>query len=54
MLTQPKYQINGTQATNLDGAGQCTNVGLRVDGSFARIPVNCAWQLPIRTWRPLR
>jgi hypothetical protein len=54
MLSQPKYQFSGNRATNLDGTGSCTNVGLRVDGTFARIPTNCGGQLPIRTWRPLR
>jgi type IV pilus assembly protein PilY1 len=54
MLSTPKYRLSGGTAVNLDGVGPCVNVGLRVDGTFARIPVNCAGTLPMRTWRPVR
>jgi type IV pilus assembly protein PilY1 len=53
MLSTPKYRLSASP-TNLDGVGTCTNVGLSVDGNFARILAECAGILPIRTWRPLR
>jgi type IV pilus assembly protein PilY1 len=54
MLATPKYRLSGGAATNLSGFGACTNVGLKVDGTFARIPSECAGMLPMRTWRPVR
>jgi type IV pilus assembly protein PilY1 len=54
MLQTPKYRITSGQAVNLGTLGTCQNVGLRVDGSFARIPIECAGMLPLRSWRPVR
>jgi hypothetical protein len=37
-----------------DTANQCSNVGLRVDGTVASIQTNCVGLMPVRAWRPLR
>jgi type IV pilus assembly protein PilY1 len=54
MLQNPKYTITGGQAVQNTASGTCAHVGLRVDGTVARIPTVCAGLQPIRSWRPLR
>jgi type IV pilus assembly protein PilY1 len=54
MLQNPKYKLSGTNAVQQGATGTCAHVGLRVDGTVARIPTVCAGLLPMRTWRPMR
>jgi type IV pilus assembly protein PilY1 len=55
MMSSPKYRVSGTgQAIEQGATGTCTHVGLHVNGTWARIPTNCAGMLPLRAWRPLR
>ena len=55
MLASPKYRMGGgTQPQQQGGFGACVHAGLRVDGTVARIPTNCAGMMPLRSWRPMR
>jgi type IV pilus assembly protein PilY1 len=54
MMQNPKYTITSGRATQNTGAGSCAHVGLRVDGTVARIPTVCSGLLPMRSWRPVR
>lgn len=54
MLQDPKYKQQGARTVLQGPVGTCAHVGLRVDGSMARIPTACAGLLPLRTWRPVR
>jgi type IV pilus assembly protein PilY1 len=54
MMQNPKYSITSGRATSNTAAGICAHVGLRVDGTVARIPTACAGLLPLRSWRPVR
>ncbi|MGZ8273421.1 MAG: pilus assembly protein [Burkholderiaceae bacterium] len=53
MMSNPKYRGTGTPVAQ-DTANQCSNVGLRVDGTVASIQTNCVGLMPVRAWRPLR
>jgi type IV pilus assembly protein PilY1 len=54
MLSNPKYRMSGNQPVQQGGTGTCVHAGLRVDGTVARIPTNCAGLMPLRAWRPMR
>jgi type IV pilus assembly protein PilY1 len=54
MMMSPKYSIAAGRAVSTTAAGTCAHVGLRVDGTVARIPTACAGLLPIRSWQPVR
>jgi type IV pilus assembly protein PilY1 len=54
MLNNPKYKMSGNQAVQQGLTGVCAHVGLRVDGTIARIPTVCAGLMPLRSWRPVR
>jgi type IV pilus assembly protein PilY1 len=54
LLGTPKYQMSGNKAVQQGAVGQCTHVGLRVDGSMAAVPTQCAGLMPLRVWRPIR
>ncbi len=54
MMQNPKYTITAGRAVQSGATGTCAHVGLRVDGTVARIPTVCAGLLPIRSWRPVR
>ena len=53
MMSNPKYRGTGMPVAQ-DTANQCSNVGLRVDGTVASIQTNCVGLMPVRAWRPLR
>ena len=54
MLANPKYRQSGGRAERQGATGTCAHVGLKVDGTVARIPTACAHLVPLRTWRPVR
>lgn len=54
MLSNPKYRMSGAQPVQQGATGACVHAGLRVDGTVARIPTNCAGMMPLRSWRPMR
>lgn len=54
MLNNPKYKMSGNKAVQQTPGGVCAHVGLRVDGTIARIPTVCAGLMPMRSWRPVR
>jgi type IV pilus assembly protein PilY1 len=54
MLSSPKYRKPGNQPVQQGPTGTCVHAGLRVDGTVARIPTNCAGMMPLRSWRPMR
>jgi type IV pilus assembly protein PilY1 len=54
MLTNPKYKMSGNRAVQQGATGVCAHVGMRVDGTIARIPTVCAGLMPLRSWRPVR
>ena len=54
MMQNPKYSVSSGRATSNTAAGTCAHVGLRVDGTVARIPTACAGLMPLRSWRPVR
>ncbi len=54
MLTNPKYKMSGNRALQQGATGVCAHVGMRVDGTIARIPTVCAGLMPLRSWRPIR
>jgi type IV pilus assembly protein PilY1 len=54
MMQNPKYSISSGRAVSNTAAGTCAHVGLRVDGTVARIPTACAGLLPLRSWQPVR
>jgi Tfp pilus tip-associated adhesin PilY1 len=54
MLQNPKYTVTSGVAAQNGAVGTCAHVGLRVDGTVARIPTACAGLLPMRSWRPVR
>ena len=54
MMKNPAYKQSGGRATGTGAQGTCAHVGLKVDGSMARIPTACAGLVPVRTWRPVR
>ena len=56
MLDNPKYKMDAAKKRALQqgATGVCAHVGLRVDGTIARIPTVCAGLMPIRSWRPIR
>ncbi len=55
MMKSPKYkQQPSGRAQQLGATGTCAHIGLKVDGTMARIPTACAGLMPLRTWRPVR
>ena len=50
MMQNPKYKQTGGRAVNQTAAGTCAHVGLKVDGTLARIPTACAGLTPLRAW----
>jgi len=56
MLNNPKYKmdLSKTRALQTTPTGVCAHVGMRVDGTIARIPTVCAGLMPLRSWRPVR
>ncbi len=54
MLTNPKYKLSGNRAVQQGATGVCAHVGMRVDGTIARIPTVCAGLMPLRSWRQVR
>ena len=54
MMSNPKYRMSGNQPVQQGVTGVCVHAGLRVDGTVARIPTNCAGLMPLRSWRPMR
>ena len=56
MLATPKYKMDPsrTKALQQGVQGVCAHVGMRVDGTMARIPTVCAGLMPMRSWRPVR
>jgi len=54
MLSSPKYRMSGNQPVQQGATGTCVHAGLRVDGTVARIPTNCAGMMPLRAWRPMK
>lgn len=54
MLSNPKYSQKGNRAVQNTPQGTCAHIGLKVDGTMARIPTACAGIMPLRTWRPVR
>ncbi len=55
MLKNPKYkQQPSGRAQQITATGTCAHIGLKVDGTMARIPTTCAGLMPLRTWRPVR
>lgn len=53
MISNPKYRGTGTPVAQ-DTGNDCSNVGLRVDGTVASIKTECVGLMPVRAWRPLR
>ena len=54
MLANPKYKQQPGRAVQQGAQGSCAHIGLKVDGTMARIPTACAGIMPLRTWRPVR
>lgn len=54
MMQNPKYRLSGNNAVVQGPTAECAHVGLRVDGTVARIPTACAGLMPLRSWRPVR
>lgn len=54
MLKNPKYLQQSGRAVQQGATGTCAHIGLKVDGTMARIPTVCAGLMPLRTWRPVR
>jgi hypothetical protein len=54
MMQNPKFRSTSGTAKSITAAGVCAHVGLRVDGTVARIPTACAGLLPLRSWQPVR
>jgi type IV pilus assembly protein PilY1 len=54
MMQTPKYKQSGPRAIQQGATGTCAHIGLKVDGTVARIPTACAGLMPLRTWRPVR
>ena len=54
MLQTPKYNMKAGRAVAVGPTGTCAHVGIKVDGTMARIPTKCAGLMPLRTWRPVR
>jgi type IV pilus assembly protein PilY1 len=54
MMQNPKYRLSGNRAVQQSATGTCAHVGLRVDGTMARVPTVCAGLMPMRSWRPVR
>lgn len=50
MMQTPKYKQLGGRAVNQTASGTCAHVGLKVDGTLARIPTACAGLIPLRAW----
>ena len=50
MMQNPKYRQSGGRAVAQGATGTCAHVGLRVDGTLARIPTACAGLMPLRAW----
>jgi len=50
MMQNPKYRQQSGRAVNQTAAGSCAHVGLKVDGTLARIPTACAGLIPLRAW----
>lgn len=52
MMKNPKYRLQSGRAELAAGAlvGVCAHVGLKVDGTVARIPTKCAGLPPLRAW----
>ena len=54
MMKSPKYKQQSGRAVQQGATGTCAHIGLKVDGTMARIPTACAGLMPLRTWRPVR
>ncbi len=50
MMQNPKYRQQGGRAVTQGAVGTCAHVGLKVDGTLARIPTACAGLVPLRAW----
>ena len=50
MMQTPKYLKQGGRAVLQGAVGTCAHVGLKVDGTLARIPTACAGLVPLRAW----
>ena len=50
MMQNPKYRQSGGRARAQGAVGTCAHVGLKVDGTLARIPTACAGLVPLRSW----
>ena len=50
MMKSPKYKQQGGRAVATTAVGTCAHVGLKVDGTLARIPTACAGLVPLRSW----
>jgi len=50
MMQNPKYRQQSGRAVNQGPTGTCAHVGLKVDGTLARIPTACAGLIPLRAW----
>ncbi|MEP6608631.1 MAG: PilC/PilY family type IV pilus protein, partial [Burkholderiaceae bacterium] len=50
MMQNPKYRQSGGRAAIQGAVGTCAHVGLKVDGTLARIPTACAGLVPLRAW----
>jgi Tfp pilus tip-associated adhesin PilY1 len=50
MMKNPKYLQKGGRAVNQSAGGTCAHIGLKVDGTVARIPTTCAGLMPLRSW----
>jgi type IV pilus assembly protein PilY1 len=50
MMQNPKYRQQSGRAVGQTPQGTCAHVGLRVDGTLARIPTACAGLVPLRAW----
>ena len=60
LLANPKYRSSANSgSTSVDQnrqgpTGDCTDVGLRVDGTVAAVKTTCSGYQPLRMWRPMR
>ena len=50
MMQNPKYLQQSGRAVAQGAVGTCAHVGLKVDGTLARIPTACAGLIPLRAW----
>jgi type IV pilus assembly protein PilY1 len=50
MMKNPKYRQQSGRAVQQGLVGSCAHVGLKVDGTLARIPTACAGLVPLRAW----